>query len=284
MSRLLIPLALTLCLIFGVVCLYDQTFSRKKSLSSDLALYYVMPEGFLSASTFEFKGLAADFELLKAIFFVGEKIQNNQTLTDAEWRYFTDRIHGVVSLDPYFYDTYHLANGMLNWGAGRHREAISILEVGRKYNSDDFRFAYHIGFIYYYFLQDFEKGAQYLELASRAPGAPPIIATLASRLGYYRGNYMFSIALLSRMIQSEKSSEVRGLYDKRRKALVAALSIERAVSTFKRFEGRMPEKLAELISLGYLLVLPVDPYGGQWVVLQNGRVSTTSRFARPPEE
>jgi tetratricopeptide (TPR) repeat protein len=168
----------------------------KVNLDKEARVNYVLPAEFSKVAALDFQGLAADFQLLQGIFFIGEKIERSELIDTADWDYFTRIIKVVIKLDPYFYDTYHLATGMLTWGSGRYQDAIDILEMARQFNPDDYRFPYHIGFIYFYFLNDAQKGAQYFELASRVPGAPPILASLASRLAYYKGNYKFAIDLL----------------------------------------------------------------------------------------
>ena len=263
--------------------LYSHTFTAKGELDSQARVNYVLPVEFSRVAALDFQGLAADFQLLQGIFFIGDKIDRQEEITGVDWDYFTRIIKAVIKLDPYFYDTYHFATGMLTWGSGRFQDAIDILEHARQFNPDDFRFPYHIGFIYFYFLNDAQKGAKYFELASRIPGAPPILASLASRLAYYKGNYAFAINLLERMLSSERSPEIRQYYQKRLTALQGALSIEKAVQKFKGEHSKFPDSIQELLDLNFLEDLPLDPYGGEYTLLESGRVYSTSRFARKPE-
>jgi len=263
--------------------LYSHTFAVKKALESKTTINYILPVEFSRAAALDFQGLAADFQLLQGIFFVGEKIEQQKKLSPTEWNYFVSIIKAVIKLDPYFYDTYHFATGMLNWGAGRFQDTIDILENARQFHPNDFRFPYHIGFTYFYFLDDAKKGAQYLELASRLPDAPPLLASLASRLSYYKGNYQFSIDLLERMLSTERNIEIRQYYLKRLQALRGALSIEKATQRFKNEHDRLPQSLQELQDKKYLDSIPQDPYGGDYIFVEEGRVYSTSRFSDGPE-
>lgn len=258
--------------------LYTQTFTVKRELDRGVRVDYVLPAEFSRAAALDFQGLAADFQLLQAIFFIGEKIERQVQITDAEWDYFIRIIKAVIKLDPYFYDTYHLATGILTWGVGRFQDAIDILETAHQFNPDDFRFPYHIGFIHFYFLNDAKKGAQYLEIASRSPDAPPLMASLASRLAYYKGNYQFSIDLLTRMLATERSPEIKKYYQKRLDALKGALLLEKAVHEYKSIYFRLPDSLQELLDKDFITALPQDPYGGEYTLLESGRVYSTSRF------
>jgi tetratricopeptide (TPR) repeat protein len=260
--------------------LYGETSAEKNQLDSNVRVNYVLPAEFSKVAALDFEGLAADFQLLQGIFFIGDKIERSELIDTDDWDYFTRIIKVVISLDPYFYDTYHLATGMLTWGSGRYEDAIDILETARHFNPKDYRFPYHIGFIYFYFLDDAQKGAQYFELASRIPDAPPLLASLASRLAYYKGNYKFSIDLLERMLSSERSPEIRQYYEQRLDALRGALIIEKAIQKYKVKYSRLPTSLQELQAAKLLETLPQDPYGGEYIILKNGRVYSTSKFAR----
>ena len=65
-------------------------------------------------------------------------------------------------------------------------------------------------------------------------------------------------------------------------ALERAVLIEDALEKFKNQENRLPKELSELVAAGYLITLPLDPYGGKWGILKNGRVFSTSKFANAP--
>lgn len=259
--------------------LYGQTFKLKDELDREARVNYVLPAEFSKLAALDFQGLAADFQLLQGIFFIGDKIERDEPITVADWDYFTRVVKAVIRIDPYFYDTYHLATGMLTWGSGRYQDAIDVLEVARQFNPDDYRFPYHIGFIHFYFLQDAKRGAQYLELASRLSDAPPLLASLASRLAYYQGDYGFSIKLLERMLFDERSPEIRRYYQKRLDALRGALAIEKAVHQYRNIYQQFPASINDLLTARVLFDLPQDPYGGEYQLMENGRVYSTSRFA-----
>lgn len=264
--------------------LYGQTFAMKGKLGNEARVNYVLPAELTRATALDFQGLAADFQLLQGIFFIGEKLERQVLVTDNEWDYFIRIIKAVTKLDPYFYDTYHLATGILTWGVGRFQEAIEILETARQFNPNDYRFPYQIGFIHFYFLKDAKKGAQYLALASKLPGAPPFLASLAARLAYYKGNYDFSIKLLEHMLVDERSPEIRKYYQKRLDALQGALALEKAVQEYKKTYLRLPTSLQELLTANVLSELPRDPYGGEYTLVENGRIYSTSRFTDMREQ
>ncbi len=284
MKRVLLLLVGIAALAVFHAVLYGQTFERKSGLDEQVRVNYVLPASFTRAAALDFKGVIADFQLLQGIFFIGDKIESQNRITEAEWNYLVRIITAVTRLDPYFFDTYHFATGMLTWGAGRYQDAINILETARQYNPDDYRFPYHIGFIYFYFLHDNQKGAQYLELASRNPDAPPILASLSSRLAYYKGNYQFSIELIQRMLDRERSPEIRSYYQKRLTALENALLLEKAVKQYKEDLQQFPESIDVMLKQNYIDKIPLEPYGGDWIFLKNGRVYSTSKFANASQE
>jgi hypothetical protein len=48
---------------------------------------------------------------------------------------------------------------------------------------------------------------------------------------------------------------------------------------YRETRGSLPAKLEQLFSGGFLTPPPRDPYGGQFYLEPDGKVSTTSKFA-----
>jgi hypothetical protein len=167
---------------------------------------------------------------------------------------------------------------MLAWGPHLYQDAIDILEKGMKYRSNDRRLPLTIGFYYFYFLNNPQKGAEYIAKAAKLPGAPPYYATLASRLSYYAGEHESSVVLLKEMLHNTRNERVRKRYAKRLQALEGAITLERAVSRYRELHGDRPATLQKLVTAGVVDELPEEPYGGEWIITKDGRVYSTSKF------
>lgn len=240
--------------------------------------YFVLPSQFTRILSMGYKGLLSDFQFLKLTTLVGERIVHQKRLEEEDWRYFKASVESITDLDPYFLDPYFLAEGLLTWEAGQYEEANRLLEKGVQYRTWDWRLPYFIGFNDFYFLHEYEKGADYLMQASRLPGAPSYLPNLAARLAYYGGKTKTGILFLKGMLASTTDQNLRKIFQMRLLALERAEMIEDAVQKFKMDHGRLP-KSHELVAMGYLKEMPADPYGGKWGILENGRVFSSSKFA-----
>lgn len=239
---------------------------------------YVIPSKFSRVLALEHKGLLSDYLLLKTITFFGERVMAEQPLSDEDWNFIIGSLDAVTDLDPYFLDPYILGEGLLAWESGKYLEANRLLEKGRKYRTWDWQLPFYIGFNHFYFLGDNEKGATYLLEAARLPDSLSFLPDLAARIGYYGGKSRDAAVFLKGIIAQTDDRRVKERLEKRLTALERAAWIEDQVARFKRERGRMPIDLMELIGSGYAETLPQDPYGGEWVLMEFGRVFSTSRF------
>jgi hypothetical protein len=64
----------------------------------------------------------------------------------------------------------------------------------------------------------------------------------------------------------------------RKEALLALTALQQAVVRYRQRYGRSPAALAELVMTGLIIKLPVDPYGGEFYLDEDGKVQTTSKF------
>lgn len=279
MKNKFVAFAVLTGLLCGHLYFYSESFARKNRLNKRVRVNYVMPTEFTQAMALDFQGLAADLQLLQAIFFIGDKIEKQEMVTLEDWDYFIELIDAVTDLDPYFWDPYYFASALLAWGPKNYPAAIMFLEKALKYRPDDVRIPFHLGFYYFYFLNDHEKAAEYMAIAAKKTDASPILATLASRFAYYAGNYEFSIDLLRQMLSKTRNEQIRNFYQKRLVALEGAVLLERAMARYRERFGQSPDDLKALVDEHFIDALPVEPYGGTWVVLKSGRVFSTSKFA-----
>jgi len=54
--------------------------------------------------------------------------------------------------------------------------------------------------------------------------------------------------------------------------------LEKKVKEFKKIYGVFPVKIRDLLFRGLINTIPEDPYGGEFYILENGRVFTTSKM------
>jgi hypothetical protein len=277
MRRILILLLVLLISLVSHALVTFEMWRMRGQVRSTTVAGYVLPSKFSSVLAFGYKGLLSDFLFLKSVTFFGERHLAKKILSDGDWQYLLTSLDVVTDLDPYFEDPYVFAEANLAW-EGKVEEANRILEKGRKNRNWDWRIPYYIGFNYFYFLQDYEKGAEYVMEAASRPGSHPFLSTLGARLAYYGGKSKTAVLFLRQMILEATDPGLRTRLEKRLVALERAAELEAKIDLFVKEQGRKPTSIEELITAGYVDSLPADPYGGQWVILKNDRVFSTSKF------
>jgi hypothetical protein len=240
---------------------------------------YLIPSKFSRILALGNQGLLSDFLFLKVATYIGGKGSAKQPMGEADWQFVASSLNVVTDLDPYFVDPYIMTEGLLTWDAGQPELANQLLIKGTKYRTDDWRLPFFIGFNHFYFLKDYEAAAGYIMTAAQLPGSPAYLQTLGARLAYYGGKSKTALLFLQQMLAENDDPLLRKRLSLRLTALERAVLIEEAVEKFKAQQGRVPNPLSELVTAGYLAELPIDPYGGQWGLVENGRVFSSSRFA-----
>lgn len=249
--------------------------SRAKSRAETPA-GYLIPSKFSRILALGHQGLLSDFLFLKTSTFIGGK---STKIGEADWQFVFRSLDVVTDLDPYFVDPYMLGEGLLAWDAGQPKLANQLLIKGTKYRTNDWRLPFFIGFNDFYFLKDYETASGYIMTAAQLPGSDSYLKTLGARLAYYGGKSKTALLFLQQMLTENDDPLLKKRLSLRLTALERAVVIEEAVEKFKAQQGRVPNPLSELVTAGYLAELPVDPYGGQWGLVENGRVFSSSRFA-----
>ena len=110
-----------------------------------------LPSPILRAMALEFKGLTADFLLLKTVTYIGMRLMERTELAPEEWQKVATMLQGITELDGRFWDPYLLAEVMFPWQAGMLPEANALLEKAAIHRPEDFQPNYFLGFNAFYF-------------------------------------------------------------------------------------------------------------------------------------
>jgi predicted negative regulator of RcsB-dependent stress response len=226
-----------------------------------------LPIEAVNALAGEFKGMVANYLLLEAASFIGGK----QDATTDDWNAVTRLLDQSNSLDPYFKQTYRLAQATLPWQAQKYDQTLTILERSREHLPWDWQPGFFIGFDYFYFLKDNLTASRKLMEASRINGAPLSLSTLASRLSSQAGHTKAAIDFLIAVYENTDDEEAREVLKLRILALQGVLVLQAAVDRFNSQFDRMPRALDELIEKGVIQALPQNPYNRPFS-LRDGKV------------
>ncbi len=277
-----VSLCLLALLLVSYSFLQPRAWEDRASTRREAQPSYVLPSGVSRILAVGNRGVFADFLFLRTMTFFGERFQNDQTPSEADWSYLIHSLDVVTDLDPYFLDPYVFCEGVLVWGANKIDAANRLLEKGIEYRTWEWRLPFYAGFNAFYFQHDFAQGSAYVMEAAKIPGSPDFLKPLAARLAYYGKRTQTGVLFLKQMLAETSNPQLRKTLSKRLAALEAASSIEAARERYRKDFGHYPEHLKNLVSSGYLEKLPVEPYGGHWGVLPNGRVFSTSKFTDLP--
>jgi len=126
------------------------------------------------------QGLGADFTLLNAFSIYYDASQAND-INAPSWQALSDSFFLAQTLDPQFYDTYHIGLTTLAYDAKRPKEAIRLAYMGSNALPLNWQIPFTGGFIAYDLNHDYHEAAKLMSLAAHVPDAPSLAVTLASR-------------------------------------------------------------------------------------------------------
>lgn len=266
-----------LLILFGF--LWPLLSQFRKKFSDISYIPYTTPSAISKVISLEFKGIVSDFFFLKMITSIGDKVGKHENLSKRHADYIYQSSDIITDLDPYFWDAYVLGDMTLSWGFSDIERANALLIKAGKNRPDDFRIPYYIGFNYFYFLKDNVSGAKYLMKASRLPGCPSFIPSLAARLFAKAHEIRAAIVFLDEMLKKTQNQQIAKQLSTRLKALVIVDFLESKIVEYNTRFGKQPRNLLELVERKIIKGIPEDPYGGQFYIASDGkRVFTTSRL------
>lgn len=205
----------------------------------------------------EFKGLLADYMVMEIGSFVG----SGQKISPAEYKKLYRGLKQALVLDPYFEQTYLMAQGLLPWKGKLVAETIELLDISRRHRFWDWRPGYYMGFDYYYFLGDYAKAADAFLEAGQVKGAPVLLPVLGARFAVKGQHAAAAIMILKNMLADEALSENDRLELKQRLlALEGVQVLETAVERFRAQAGTYPPDLQSLLNRGLINAMPRNPY------------------------
>ncbi len=246
----------TLLLIAGFMYSSVQVHNYRDNLTMEHARAeaLMVDPTLLKVISGEFKGLMADYLNLKAAIYKG----GAERVTDEDWEALYILFKQAMELDPYFFNTGYYTQGILAWREGLHEKAIEILSIQAEHRYWDWEPRFYLGFNYFYYLKDNEKGAYYLQEASKLPNAPPITITLAARLVQRSGQTLTAIAFVKTMLERADDDEIKKMLSNRLMVLLGLYRLELARDAYFKHFGRFPENLQVLFDNGWVSQFPED--------------------------
>lgn len=229
-------------------------------------LLYVRSPQVLRRATLSYQAVLADIYWIRAVqHYGGTKLSNDAT---KQYDILYPLLDLTTSLDPYFDVVYKFGSVFLAEpypaGAGRPDQAIALLQKGLRTRPDKWELAQGIGFVYYWWLADYQNAAMWFNRGADMRGAPDWLRPLAAVTLAEGGNRQSSRTLWSEIARTADADWLRNQAAFRLKQLDALDGIdvvERFVQEYRGQTGALPASWAEMVRAGFLRAVPADPAG-----------------------
>ena len=273
----------------GVEVLRDAVYGEPQPAESVL---YVRSGDFLKRASLANASLLGDIYWIRTIQYYGGTRRSRQAGKRYDLMYPLLQI--VTTLDPKFTVAYEFGAVFLAekypGGPGRPDLSIALLEKGIRADPLKWQYDQDLGFVYYWWLNDYRRAADAFRRGSEVPGAPVWMRSLAAVTYGKGGDRQTSRVLWRQLAQTAETEWLRNNAQLRLTQLDALDQIdqlERFVAEMARRTGAMPASWGALVRAGWLPGVPVDPAGTPYVLdPRTGRVtvSTESKLHPLPTE
>lgn len=216
-----------------------------------------------------YKNLAADVYWMRAVVYYGGERQEHVDLqergikADKNFELLYPLLDLVTTLDPHFKVAYRFGAIFLTEaypaGPGRPDLAIALLKRGIEKDGGRWEYYEDIGFVYYWWVKDYKKAAEWFARGGEQPGAPSWLAPLAATTLAAGGDRQSSRALWTQLLNSDIEWLQRDA-GRRLRQLDAMDQIDDLNGRLKRFIEREGKRPTEWRQLG-LRGAPADPAG-----------------------
>ena len=229
-------------------------------------LLYVRSPQILERATLSFHALLADIYWIRAVqHYGGTKLSSEP---NKQYDVLYPLLDLTTSLDPYFDIVYKFGSVFLAEpypaGAGRPDQAIALLQKGLRTRPDKWELAQGIGFVYYWWLADYQNAAMWFNRAADVPKAPNWLRPLAAVTLAEGGNRASSRILWTEIARNADADWLRAQASFRLKQLDALDGIDfiqRIVDQYRGRTGVPPRSWDDMMRAGLLRGIPPDPTG-----------------------
>lgn len=229
-------------------------------------LMWVQSPSAVRAASLGFDSIVGDLYWMRAVVYFGKQSMSKEP--DKNYDLLYPLLDLVTTLDRRFNIAYRFGAIFLSEpapaGPGRPDRAVALLEKGFALNPHRWEYLHDIGFIYYWHLREFDRGASYLERAADVPGAPIWLRSTAATMHADQGNRASARQLWRQMLEGSEDDRIRNVATIRLQQLDAMDGIDQLTPLVQRYQqttGRVPADWRELVAARLIRGIPLDPTG-----------------------
>lgn len=265
---------LLLCsLACSALLLYRLDRTRPVATLED-ALLISSPQA-LKRMSLGYEGLLADIYWTRAVQYFGSRHAAGSERYDL----LPQLLNITTTLDPKLLPAYEFGASFLAGqrpdGAGMPEKAAELIQNGIRNNPNEWRLYFNLGFIYYLQLKNPEKATQAFMKGSELPNAHPWLKMLAARTAGDAGDTTTAKMMWKLTYDTSTDKMVKTNAAAHLRALVADEQVgelESIVSRYQLATGKSPRTFGDLVRLGMLKGIPIDPLGNPYILTPDGRV------------
>lgn len=234
--------------------------------SGEAGLLYVRSPEAMKRMALSYGPLLADLYWIRAIQHYGDTRRSTKAVKSYALLY--PLLDLTTSLDPLFNVAYTFGAIFLAepapGGPGRPDQAILLLQKGLKVQPDNWRLLQSLGFVYYWWHEDYRTAAYWFDQAAKRPGAPIWMAPLAAVTLAQGGNRAASRQMWQHVAQTESDEWFRNEAARRLRQLDALDQMDalnRLLAEYRSRTGGPAAGWPDLVRAGLLRGMPLDPNG-----------------------
>jgi tetratricopeptide (TPR) repeat protein len=233
--------------------------TRAQGQPTAAPLLYLPSGRYLRVMSLGFDGIAAD-----ALYLWSIQYYSNYRIED-RYRYVEHIYRDIITdLDPHYMDAYLTGALIMVIEAKQPESALRLLDKGIANNPAEWILAFEAGYVCYNDLHDYPRAAVYFQKAIAAPDVHPIVRRFYAEMYDKAGDKRTSLKEWKAIQETADDDYVQAVawnHVHDLKVDVDLTDLGSAADVFRARVGRFPAALPDLVRLGLLRGLPLDPEG-----------------------
>ena len=263
-----------------IVCLTGSFFVQRRieavypSNSMEDVLFISSPQ-FVKRASLGFSGLLADIYWMRVVQYFGRKHSRDSM----EYKALAPLLDIATTLDPNLVVAYEWGSTFLDQpppsGAGDDQAAVALIQKGIQNNPDDWHLYFTMGFIQYLGQHDNAGAAKTFEAGSRVGGDHPWLRILAAKVLADAGNIETARYMWQNIYNESTDKNLKQNAELHLACLAvdkAVPQIESVIADYRNLFGHNPASWKDLVAVGALRGVPIDPMGEPYILRSDGRV------------